>query len=219
MAKKTTKLPGLSRCSEAPNADYLLPPWVSDLCEIVSNGKDVRSIKRALVAKFGSLALPFGVLMDWTNGGQAPTVDEYLIHTCVKALAEELVALDRWKRLADQDRQAYQKALKRLNSAISAVLNRHCGIEAHRPHANEDRDSLIVRIKNSRPDWSYAQIARKYKEKTGQEIDAGFVERIFKRRCERDIEEMIRNLRPDLDLEPFTRLFNVKIRRMRYIVE
>jgi hypothetical protein len=42
----------------------------------------------------------------------------------VQDLVKELLDLDRWKQLADENRSAYRKAVKQLHSKINAVLKR-----------------------------------------------------------------------------------------------
>jgi len=172
-------------------------------------GKDVRSIKRALRKEFGFSEAEFIKDADWLSENQK--ADDYIGQTLVKFLGDKVVNLDGWKQLAFKDRDAYSKALNRLLSAIKIVLNRQCGIQSNRPAVNQQRDELIVTIKRSRPHFSYAQVAREYGQAAGKKIAPNEVERIYKRRCESELNEWITALRPDLELAWLLKLFNIKI--------
>jgi hypothetical protein len=177
--------------------------------EIVMGGKDAKSVKRALRKEFRFLDVELIKDEEWKTEKQK-AVDQ-IGQTLVNRLANNLANLDWWKQLAAKDRDAYQKALSRLLSMIRVVLNRQCGIESNRPAVNQQRDELIVAIKRSKRHLSYAQVAREYAKNAGEEIVPKLVERIYKRRCNAEVEELIKVWRPDLEMEWILKLFNVKI--------
>lgn len=188
---------------------------------IIRTGKNRKSITRALVNEFGSLELPARIAITITDipdeDGAAQKFERdaegEIIENAMDRLVRVLLNLPRWKQVAAEDRQAYQRALDRLLDAIRLIMNRHCGIESHRPQENEERDDHITRIKMAKPEWTLAQVANKYnwKKPPDEQVTRNEVGLIYDRHCKRLTERLITMWRPDFDLEPIIKAFNVEL--------
>ncbi len=208
------------------DADYAAAKVMADILNIIGGYDERKLIKEALARRFGSLdfEVPFDVDMnlclqvteDKEFRFPEPLPFEEAIQTLfAKTLAAQLTDLKTWQRLAKKDRAAYRKALKKLNTSITKLINQYCDIESNRPRRNQERDELIFALKRSKNGRSFGEVARLYKHQTGKDISAKLVERIYKRQCEAKVEELIDQFRPDLNVAPLANFFGAKIPKFR----
>jgi hypothetical protein len=94
---------------------------------------------------------------------------------------DRLADVDRWRDLAATDRDMFHNELEGTLRLYRSYLNCLCGIQSHRPRANEERDTLLHHIKRSKPSFTFGQVANEYKRKTGKTMTAKVAERICNR--------------------------------------
>jgi len=111
------------------------------------------------------------------------------VRTKIRSLASRLADVDQWQTLAEKDPDQFRAELDEFLAMCKKTLNIACGIESHRPK-NEMQNSLVVRIKQSRPTWSYGQVALEYNRQTGENLTAKQAERIYKR-TNPDIDSLV----------------------------
>jgi len=145
------------------------------------------SLRGKLIADFGSmenvLKIPGNrekievALKPWEDElGRVPVFLAHFAHSSALHLAN----VEWWEKLAKSNRKQYRRHLEALLRAYKFALDTACGIEAHRP-ANQQRNSIVLDIKRSKPKLSFGQVAVEYKRRTGKAMDAKQAERIFKR--------------------------------------
>jgi hypothetical protein len=193
-------------------------PMVARVQEIIRDGADMDSIMEAIRAQFGCLdpaAMLYQAVRATAEGDldeEDRQAEEYIAHESIARLAAVMVDLERWRAVAAEDPDKHRGGLETLLRGIRIVINRYCGVEAHRPVRNQERDDLIVKLKRE-SDRSFGQVALAYSRAAGKTITAKEVERICKRRIDKEAEALIRLLRPDIDLEPILEAFNVELCR------
>jgi hypothetical protein len=104
-----------------------------------------------------------------------------ILESQLRYAIKQLADVDRWKTLAAADRKKFRSELSLTLRLYQLCLSRLCGIESHRPRANEERDAAVIKIKQSNPKLSFGQVAIEYKRKTGQTITPKVAERICNR--------------------------------------
>jgi len=189
---------------------------ITDVFNIIADGKDRRSIKKSLIQRFGSLDIPVtnsSLKLTCTEDGLP--VEKAMPKLCLGIVVKKLVALPQWEQLASRDRRAYQDSLKQLLAGIRTIMNQYCCVEAHRPRKNSSRDAMIVDLKRQSPDKTFGEIALSYTRKTGGRITPQLAERIWKRGFEVQVDKLINGLRPDLAMASLNALFPMKGPRIR----
>lgn len=183
---------------------------VAKVIGIVSKGKDQHSIKKELLAEFGSLDIPVAVFLCLR---QTAASDQEISHEAQELktrgdrlwreifndIVDDLKNCERWDQAAARSKEALQKEVEEVLGAVRKTLYSRYGIEAHRPVENQDRDEWILRMRLIKG-LSFGQIALQHNRR---EPDAKITPNVaglaYKRGCDEYVKSMVRMLRPDLE--------------------
>lgn len=163
-------------------------PARDDFAHLVAQFEsEVKRLKSVLIRDFGSIENVLKIprkreaLEKGSNPFKEPLLGllDFLAH-CAHSIAHHLADVEWWEKLAESDLKGYRRRQEALLRAYKLALDAVCGIEGHRP-ANQQRNSIVLDIKQSRPNLSFGQVAREYTRKTGKPMTAKQAERIFKR--------------------------------------
>lgn len=98
----------------------------------------------------------------------------------IKKIVAQLADVQHWRALAGSDPKQFRRQHAEVLRSYKWWLNRICGIKPHRSR-NDAQNSLIYKIKTSKPNWSFGQVAREYSRRTGKPMTAKIAERTYKR--------------------------------------
>jgi hypothetical protein len=166
---------------------------------------------RTLKSEFPGLAVPARAFRTVEQKAGREAEEERAARVAMHTLARQMMDVKRWRQLGETNPEIYRWGLENLVRAIRTVMNRYCGFEANRPKEEQERDDLIAEMRWSKG-WSFARIAREYnKGNVEKPLTPSHVGLICTRHAASQTEQLIRFLRPDLDLEPILRTFNLPL--------
>lgn len=125
--------------------------------------------------------------------------------TRINQISRLLADVPRWKALAASDPGEFRRQQDSLLSEYKATIRTLCRIKSHRPR-NEAQNAAILEIKESKPDWSFGQVAREYTRRTRKPMTAKVAERTYTR-AKPDAEAVLLDL-PSSFLPLFKNLQN-----------